>query len=348
MPANLSVGVILNLQLPRQPAFAELRPKEALFNSVRDAMADRICEALGQGCVAQISGGHRYYLHSNNDTSSFVKLVKADDLKRFLQADEVATHVVSQGVQSSLIRAGFPRPFDDESFLLVYDYIPSRFAEANGSDIKKLGALIARMHLALKSVPNQERALSATRVRLATLEARASRIVAGDDYGPDPDLLRQIVCQQEGLLKLFSSDIDAQCTHGDLNYSNVIFDQRDGAACLLDFEDTMISWFPPAFDVALALERFVLTMPLSDSAMYHLGTELLISYKREVAQDSEVFSHGLHEYLHALALRSLLTLAELSAREVEPDVAEWRKFSGLYALTVSQEPLLKKMQSSVQ
>jgi len=176
------------------------------------------------------------------------------------------------------------------------------------------------------------------------LDTRAALILKGCNYGPNPIMLRTLIRREFSTWRLIINSDQGQPTHGDLNYTNIIFPLDDSTPVVLDFEDTMISWFEPAVDVSMALERFVLSAPVDSETAFQLGKALLDAYRKTRRSDATVFTYSLADYLRILSMRSLLTLAEMESRGKDMECSEWRKFFSLYVSALRNVSLLNRLQ----
>jgi Ser/Thr protein kinase RdoA (MazF antagonist) len=119
-------------------------------------------------------------------------------------------------------------------------------------------------------------------------------------------------------------EVPCRPLHGDLNPGNVLVGER--GPVFLDFEDVFHSVLPPSFELAYALERFVMVPLPDDAAALTAGRILVRGYR---LHGGDPIPADPTAVLRALALRALCALAagQRKGLAVQPD--EWRKFFGL-------------------
>ena len=111
---------------------------------------------------------------------------------------------------------------------------------------------------------------------------------------------------------------------------DVSLEVNAGEAVLLDFEDVFHSVLPPAFELLLMIERFVLVPIPADDAAVRLARSLLSGYRPDSSGASlDLGGRRPSDVLRSLSLRSLcvLALGERSGVMIASD--EWRKFFAL-------------------
>ncbi len=322
-----------NLLLPEAPAHSRLRPEPPVFRPVAGRIAGVILAALGEGELLGLEEDRRHFLYRDQKGEEFfLRLVDGVSLERQLAAGRVADHLAGRGVSCLHPFRDPPLPLSGGRWLLRAPFIPHRFALAGEEDLHGLGRQIALMHRALGESPWEAECRQRTAGRLQMLRHRAVAVLeskAGREGRAGR--LQELVVNGQGELWEVLEGGSRQCIHGDLHYTNVLFPLAGGAPLLIDFEDSAISWFDPALDLAQALERFVLTTGLPQRRQRQLAQALLAGYAEGGGRAAFGPGPALTRCLRALSLRALLTLAEAEAAGRPVAESEWEKFFSLHA-----------------
>ena len=282
-----------------------------------------------------------YFLHRPRDGEAhFVKVVPASHAARQHAADNIAAWLLRRGVKVISLLAGFPRQMDQMRSVFAYRFVVGRFAEATTRDLDAIGRAIARLHASLAELPDSALIRTESQARAAMLRNRANQIVVAAAT-PRLQCLRDLLQENHGLLALLDGHAGNQPIHGDLVYANVLFPDDGAEPLILDFEDTLISWLPPEFDLALAIERFAFLPAADEATAVLLGRALYRGYAKECGGNWNGPRTGLDECLRFLSLRALITLAELEGTETPVATTEWDKFFGLYDFAQSNRHLAR-------
>jgi Ser/Thr protein kinase RdoA (MazF antagonist) len=327
--------------LPRTPAWSALNPGPPSFSRIDDRRRDLLRAAVGERADVWKMGaddgtlGGFYRLDAVEPL--FLKVVPGDHLERQSRAADVARHVAGHDVATPVPLDAYPRNLVDGYALFAFPYLDARFATSSLDDLQAIGALLARLHLALSDAP-----------RGAEVSERSSR---RDAYLEE---LRRRVVEGRGLLPEFHDVLSAgttvmpeagppQAIHGDLNVANVMFPLAGGGPLILDFEDCAHSWHAPLLDVAMALERFVLVRTDDEDDTVKRCEGLLEGY-REIAP-LVIPPGSLVAILTALSSRAMVLLAALESagQWVAPD--EWDKFCFLTGLARRRAPALARLEA---
>lgn len=133
-------------------------------------------------------------------------------------------------------------------------------------ELESLGRSLCGVHRALAAYPNAGAIAWQARERFARLQAlsegfaRNPRAMA-EGLEPYREWIRTnaewcAAAAAEVGPSLLADVDDAQCVHGEPHQANVLF--VDGHAILLDFEETVHLYVSPRWDLAFAVQRFVL------------------------------------------------------------------------------------------
>jgi Ser/Thr protein kinase RdoA (MazF antagonist) len=125
--------------------------------------------------------------------------------------------------------------------------------------------------------------------------------------------------------------------HGDLHPGNMM--QVDDTIYFFDFEDTLHSYLPLVYELALVMERLIFVRHESADEIMKLGQDFIKSYRSNGGlyqfHEKDVYAQS------TLALRSLcvLTLCEIEGNPIHAE--EWNKFRNLSDLAASTQPILR-------
>ena len=135
--------------------------------------------------------------------------------------------------------------------------------------LQKAGSEIGKLHYALQKAPFSKYIIDATSVRIAELNKTKMLVndvligggtkVFKNRHGwimENASLMKRFVAHYVPNLTIFP-DCQPQIVHGDMNAGNILCD-NDGKIVILDFEDTLHSFFLPLADLALFIERCIL------------------------------------------------------------------------------------------
>lgn len=265
----------------------------------------------------------------------FVKIVEAHRKTSLQRAEALAAWLGERGLFVPTALPGFPRWLDDGSGIVALTYVTGRRLEPNDVDLALLGTSLARLHAALATHPARDEWLARTHTRLSGLIETRSALASGTQQaGPDPRLLQQIAA--DSALDFILPELPAMPLHGDLNSGNLLV--ADGAVMFMDFEDVHYSVLPVEFELALALERFVLIAGEGD--VIQAGRSFLRAYGN-AANWSPLRALDYGAVLRSVSLRSLCVLAAAEAEGAATSPAEWAKFFYLEQMTRERPEVIR-------
>ncbi|MDR3400905.1 MAG: phosphotransferase [Chthoniobacter sp.] len=143
----------------------------------------------------------------------------------------------------------------------------ARHTDGSSVDLTALGATLAACHRSLRKFPEAATIRTAAQARyerLARVVAFAGVTARLEKWERLAELARwgqenaawlsTMAAEFDGS---FANMSDAQCLHGEIHRANVLFTSA-GQAVLLDFEEAVHNFAPPAWDLAYAVQRFCL------------------------------------------------------------------------------------------
>jgi Ser/Thr protein kinase RdoA (MazF antagonist) len=165
--------------------------------------------------------------------------------------------------------AGRPLPWKGRTLRVdVRPEITGRHFDGSAADLRSLAGVLAACHAALARFDGSaavRAAASARYRRLAAVREEIGAAVAGGDLGLFAEQAAWAARHRDWLLEMagqFTARLDelpgAQCLHGEVHPGNVLFRSGDDGAVLVDFEESVHVFAPPAWDLAFLVQRFCL------------------------------------------------------------------------------------------
>lgn len=179
-------------------------------------------------------------------------------------------HLASQGVSvNPLLAAGIPLRWDGRIFRVdIRPLIVGRHFDGSVEDLRRLATTLAACHVALAGFSSAGAVRAAASIRNRRLGAVRDLIAAaltGDASGVFAEHASWasehrgwLAAMTEQFQPWFDEHPHAQCLHGEVHPGNVIFRSDDGAAVLVDFEESVQVFAPTAWDLAYLVQRFCL------------------------------------------------------------------------------------------
>lgn len=182
----------------------------------------------------------------------------------------ITTDLSMRGVSvNPLLVAGRPLQWNDNVFRVdVRPMIAGRHFASSPSDLQRVAATLGACHRALVDSPSAmsvRAAASARYERLAKIRDLLVDALKGETFELFAEQAAWAMRHRDWLAVMadrFEPRLDerpeAQCLHGEVHPGNVLFRVDDGAAVLVDFEESVHVFAPPAWDVAFLVQRFCL------------------------------------------------------------------------------------------
>jgi Ser/Thr protein kinase RdoA (MazF antagonist) len=317
--------------LIREPAWQGLTPGLPEWTEVPAMRAQSILASAGlSGTLLERSGdaaGTQFKITKGGERDLFLKHVPAARAASEERAQSIAGWLAGRGVPVAVPCAGYPRRLADGSLFVAMPYVHGKRLDPEPEQLRALGRIIAALHAALAAHPDVASWSTYTKQRMTSLantrQALATRRVS---CGPLKERLAELAADEDVDFVLSSSMVAA--LHGDLNPGNVLLDAETGLPRLLDFEDVFHSLLPPAFEMMLVIERFVLAR-LRDEASIRGCTAALLTGYREAGGHRLEFGIKPADVLRSLAVRSLCVLCQGAQRGIDVSASEWSKFFSL-------------------
>jgi len=179
--------------------------------------------------------------------------------------DHLASHKVSV---NPLLVAGITLTWAGQRYRVdVRPLITGRHFNGSPEDIRSLVSVTSASHKALLSFPKSDvirRAAVARYNRFSEVQDILAVVVDRDDFTLFAEHGDWAVQHRNWLAEMaeqFTPHFDrypgAQCLHGQIHPGNVLFTE-DGDAILVDFEESVYTFAPPAFDLGYLVQRFCL------------------------------------------------------------------------------------------
>jgi len=182
----------------------------------------------------------------------------------------ITTDLSARGVSvNPLLVAGRPLAWNDDVFRVdVRPLIVGRHFNGSPGDLQQLAATLAACHHALLDSPRATAVCAAASARFERLAKIRDLLVDALKRETFELFAEQaawamrhrdwLALMADGFEPRLDERPEAQCLHGEIHPGNVLFRADDGAAVLVDFEESVHIFAPPAWDVAFLVQRFCL------------------------------------------------------------------------------------------
>jgi len=264
----------------------------------------------------------------------------------------ITHHLDSRGVNvNPLLVAGIRLQWNGRALRVdVRPMIIGRHFNGSSADLERLASTVAACHRALRGWSGADTVRAAAYARNERLASIRHQIVTTLKN----DALRELVHRESwtaeyaswanthrdwlvAMTEHFDPHLDrwpgAQCLHGQIHRYNVLFRSDDGAAVLVDFEDSVHVFAPVDWDLAYLVQRFC----LDDDPPLSVGRDRYSI----IAKAYGISVRGLTEMMRQTAW---LSVAAILGRHVSHDIvtplAEYDKFVRLERQTRTYESVL--------
>ena len=151
-------------------------------------------------------------------------------------------------------------------YLTIQNLLQGRHFDGSQSDLFNLGQTLSKCHEALRNFPQKTQIMNLSRNHLERIYALKNTVKCAisseefevfREYGSwvhqNADWVATAVENWPGPLQYTK---DSQCLHGEIHQGNVIYNQTNGSAILVDFEESCHIFSDINWDVAFAIQRF--------------------------------------------------------------------------------------------
>jgi thiamine kinase-like enzyme len=338
--------------LPRKPAHVLLRYMLPKLEVAPPEIAEQLCRAIRLTCDKVwvyktdfvFPLGYFRIDFSNGSSSIFIKIISKQYVDQQVEADVVAKYLHREGVTANGLLSEYPKRLDEDHYVLAYPYIRGRYAEHTEEDLTQVGTALAKMHKAFTKLPNSEAIKNTSLDRLSLLQSRQKLIIEGRcAINKKSGWLGKLLLEA-GQENFCLPEESCQVLHGDFHHGNLFFPTDSPLPVILDLEDSLISWGPIRWDIALALERFAISEAINDQQALLLSQALLDAYLEYGGENPFKRSGDLAKTLFWLSLRNLVLLAEAEAIGKPLPESEKAKFYQLIDQVAKKNTLLKKIE----
>ena len=339
---KLSGGVISELRAeefawPEGDRPGELKFWHEVAVEVREAITQALDSSLAPG---GIQGARLYGLSSSDEPvgryqliipggSWFVRVSSRFGYPKLEQA--ITRYLVDYGVNvNPLIVAGKTLEWKGRPFRVdARPMVDGRHFNGSSDDLGNLASALATCHQALKGFPMVSEIRGIASARYKRLERIKERIrdAIGDGsfelFAERADWASEHRDWLAEMTECFTPDLaqysGAQCVHGEVHPGNVLFRADDGEAVLVDFEETIHLFAPPAWDLAFLVQRFCLSDYPTKKTVDHRITVITEAYRSPLP--------SLVDMMRQAAWFTVVTQLDLQLSEgVVSPVSEYDKF----------------------
>ncbi len=208
----------------------------------------------------------------------------------------------------------------------VRPLIKGRHFDNSPDDVKQVAIALVASHHTLSSFPQADTIRAIASERYQQFDGARERIAAAlrdNNFGifigqeawaaEHRDWLAEMVHEFAPRFDLLPG---AQCIHGQVHPGNVLFDDS-GSAILLDWEEAVYTFAPPAYDLAYFVQRFCLRDEIPDDKWEHLVSSVESVYGK---------LPPLADTMRQLAWFSVAAIADSGSRGMTVGLREYNKF----------------------
>lgn len=254
---------------------------------------------------------------ADSQTQIFIRAIKAEAHNRcklvedFVGQIRASDYVVNRATQVT-------ENSNSTYIYYCYPHYGGRRLRPTSSDVRALGAALAKLHRALESHPMRDTICEKSMKRERTIQMIQEKIASG--YFDELPYLKHIKSLTPKNLQF--AQHPQQVVHGDLNMGNLLY--TNNQICFFDFEDSIHNYQPVLFDLSFVIERLIYSQTVIESERLILGRQFIASYKDHGGK-YEYQNHD-ETYLELLSFRALCLLVYAQACGKDTLQTEWEKF----------------------
>ena len=132
--------------------------------------------------------------------------------------------IISIEKVNSLILEVFKCKLNKNTFLISYDYIENRFSRATEKDLVYIGKKLGELHRVLLFFPKSSLIKNYSMKRFTHINNLLKKILNSNQNVKIDSKKIEIIKKYR--LKSFFFNKNSQVIHGDLNYSNILFERK--------------------------------------------------------------------------------------------------------------------------
>jgi hypothetical protein len=270
--------------------------------------------------------------------SLFIKVLAERSYESQCNAEKMASWLYQSGLNVSCIKDGFPKKIDNEKlWVFAYNYIEHIFSDRSDQQLYLIGKEIGFMHKLMCEYPDRDIVKEKGTNENSRLLEQLKDIKKKYEVSNFPlNAIEIIRNTSDSDFKLLTRN--AQLIHGDLNYGNVLMNKDTNKPIIIDFEDATSAWLHPLYDLALAIQRFVLISEKNDK--YKCADALIRGYFSENKQTKLNKDCSLKKMIELISVRSLLILSIMSENVRKLYLDEIDKFVELHKKTQEDKDLI--------
>jgi Ser/Thr protein kinase RdoA (MazF antagonist) len=206
--------------------------------------------------------------------------------------------------------------------------IAGRHFKGSLDDLAQTASTLAACHTALRDFPFRSRVRYTAKLHYVShyrsVQWKMKKELSDmyyEMFGDQSDWAREHLYWLREMVRdfmpLFHKLPGAQCVHGQVHPGNVIFQSSDGRAVLVDWEEAVHNYAPPAFDLAYFVQRFCLRDdPAPDILRQRLDT--ITAHYGELPP--------LADMMRQLAWMSIAAIVDYQRQGIVTPASEYDKF----------------------
>lgn len=328
----------------RQPVATSLAPTPIAWEPAPPALRAQLqaVHAAGQHYTAAGLGGAISYCRISDPARGmdlFLKLVPRQLATSLQKADAIAAWLANCGLAVPVCLPGYPRACSDGRVMFGYPFIAGHYLSAGSQQMYALGSALGELHRALARYPDARAVARRRNAMRSRLRHQAARLLADASWAGGALTVARQQLADWLVIDAGLRQQPRQVIHNDLNIGNVLQDNH-GKLWFLDFEEAVWSYLPAHFDIARAIERFILARTEAASPSSAAARQLLQAYAETAgAEPQRTLTDALRWQLGFSWLRLARLLHDPAATE-HPEV---RKFLRLGEIVEDSAGWLEKL-----
>jgi thiamine kinase-like enzyme len=270
----------------------------------------------------------------------FIKIISSQDYKIQSIADEITAYLFDAGISVNLVKNGYPRKIIElNRWIYLYPLLYYNFNAKSLNELFLIGKEVGRMHRVMTDCPIKNDICNNGKNKNKLLR-RQFKYIKLNKISPwfsqeAIELIKNFSYENYDVLEKYQ-----QMVHGDLNFGNIIITKAQHPV-IIDFEDSLVSWLNPIYDIAFVIQRFIF-LNSSNVDKIQLASFFINGYKSKykIAHDKG----DLYSILKMISIRSLLILSTLDGEQATVYKSEIDKFIRLYKNTSENKLLIFKIE----
>ena len=300
--------MMLKFNLPRDSTFKKEKPKNCQLKEINSKnipkqllpffdLSNKFFYLISDNRILKDK-----YIVKKKDKRIFIKIIKVENKGILDLTNSIENYIYRNKVNSLKFLEVFKCKLNKNTFLISYDYIENRFSRATEKDLVYIGKKLGELHRVLLFFPKSSLIKNYSMKRFTHINNLLKKIL-NSNQNVKIDSKKIEIIKKYKLKKDFFFNKNSQVIHGDLNYSNILFERQKSEPVFIDFETSCFSWEDPLFDIAQIIDRFILSQ---DKNQKNLIDAFVESYSDTIKRKVNI--NKLSTIIEQRSLKSILLL----------------------------------------